>query len=123
MDINHPLYVTLKDYYTNLDLNSSNIDNSLLIQYIEDTYKIKNDNKSDNYDCLKPHHLECDRMYFVNIIKTSETLELYCHFTNKFLNKPKKTFLSNIYCLGKYGYIKCKYNKCKIIYLFSLNDI
>jgi hypothetical protein len=106
MDINHPLYSTLKDYYTNLDINSSDVDNNLLIQYIEDTYKIKAD-ECDKYNfiCLKTTYSKCDRVYFVNV-KVMETTKLYCHFTDKLLNKlTNSDFLYKNNCMGKYRFI------------------
>jgi hypothetical protein len=100
----------------------------LLIQYIEDTYKIKDDNKSDNYDCFKSHYLECDSIYYVNMIKTSKALELYCYFTNKFLNKFSRFCIVEscsdaitdygMAFVGKYNFIYCKVKQNNYMYLY-----
>jgi hypothetical protein len=124
MDINHPLYSTLKDYYTNLDINSSDIDNSLLLQYIEDTCGI--DKNDDNFRYFNECYLQCDKMYFVNMIKTSKTLESYCYFTNKFLNRfciVEESCSDVINCygmisLGKYNFIYCKAKQNNYINLY-----
>jgi hypothetical protein len=88
MDINHPLYNTLKDYYINLSDDIIKTDNNLLLQYIEDTYKTKNNIINElNFNYFKLSYFKYDKMYFVNMIKTPKTMELYCHFTNRFLNR------------------------------------
>jgi hypothetical protein len=121
MNINHPLYNVLKDYYTNLSKLSSipreYVDNNLLFQYIEDTCGIDKDD--NNFICFKLFYLNCFSMYFINF-KTSKItgkIELYCCFTNKFLNKYIEINLADNYNVGIYKYICCKYSQCIFLYL------
>jgi hypothetical protein len=129
MDINHPLYYALKEYYTNLDSAEPNstkfIDNNLLLQYIEDTCDMdKNDNNYNNY--FKTFK-SCYLVYFANtkISKSLEyesyfveSMELYCYFTNKYLNKFD-SYVNSIGYVGKYRFIICIINRYKILYLFE----
>jgi hypothetical protein len=117
MDTEHPLYYVLKDYYTNLDINSSNIDNSLLIQYIEDTCGMG----KNAFICFKLCYSECDIMYFINfkITEAPGVRELYCYFTGKLLIKLTKNDLVSIYYLGIYKFVYFIVNQCRFIYLFK----
>jgi len=112
MDINHPLYSTLKDYYINLD---SNIDNTLIIQYIEDTCDI------DDYIKFKDDCSKCrvggvdikDEIYFCYTkkeysLKFRKTMTIfYCYFTNKVIYENFCKYVNyekNIQKLNKYTY-------------------
>jgi hypothetical protein len=136
MDINHPLYLALKDYYTNLsdDIHNYNNfysddhideknDNSLLFQYIEDTYGVEaEDDVIFNFNYFKSSlYPNCCRLYFVNI-KINEMIEVYCYFTNKLLNSMKNNRLIFIRNIGNYKYIALNYGKYNVSYLYKNTD-
>jgi hypothetical protein len=138
MNTEHPLYNVLKDYYTNLsddihnyknyyndDYIDEKIDNSLLFQYIEDTYKIKDEDKKE-FEYFLSDYLECDKMYFVNMIKTSKILESYCYFTNRLLDKFGITYDTDLYTrdnyeiksIGKYTYLSYSTSSHCFIFIY-----
>jgi len=101
MDINHPLYPVLKDYYT----NSTGVTNGdLLIQYIEDTCDIDND-KYRIFLNLK-NSKSISNWYFCNKqIFVENKSNYYCYFTNRKINieNTDSDLLSNSqFILGKY---------------------
>jgi len=128
MDINHPLYITLKDYYTHSDEANKNI----LKLYIEDTCGLdKEDARMIDFS-TRPY----DKIYFSTINDTFSKnddiiyRQFNCYFTNKFLcggtykdiHKEKKYYSK----LGKYNYILVHeaYNvSISIIIVFENNDI
>jgi len=131
MDINHPLYITLKEYYTSVStkINSEKNDGSLLIQYIEDTY--------DTYDTCKKLELELgleltqlkkikyDECYYCkyDIDKTTYSIKFYCYFSNKLIykNASSRVILNEcVFDLGKYKYFEVNdYGENSLNYLIN----
>jgi hypothetical protein len=92
MDINHPLYYALKDYYTSLsDKYFTEVnDNSLSIQYIEDTCGI--DSKESKLIKFKKECIDHD-LYIcyikntdISCIEFDDTVKFYCCFTDYCIN-------------------------------------
>jgi hypothetical protein len=133
MDINHPLYPVLKDYYINLGciepmslrrISKTDINNSLLFQYIEDTCGIDKNDSSFIY--FKLCYLMCDIIYFANNKtkkwinfndggKDLESTNLYCHFTNNYLFQFSR-YLGDLNYRESANILVCYIGKYKFIY-------
>jgi len=102
MNINHPLYSTLKDYYinisNNIDINlysselmsKKSIDNSLIMQYIEDICDIETNGEKSNIWYFKQKcSFNNTIVYFCNVVNNYDKIndcdrtDFYCNFSNK----------------------------------------